>query len=93
MKRFSIAAVTLGALLLFPIMSQAQNDGETFEQYRQRMRKDYAGYKKQAEDDFAAYRKKVNDEYAEFLRTRWKEMDMLRGVPAPRDTVPPTVMV
>lgn len=92
MKRFSIAAVTLGALLLFPIMSQAQNDGETFEQYRQRMRKDYAGYKKQAEDDFAAYRKKVNDEYAEFLRTRWKEMDMLRGVPAPRDTVPPTVM-
>ena len=84
-----IAAAVLVSLLLSPLFVHAQNDKESFQQYRDRMRKEYSDYKKKSQEDFAAYRKKVNDEYAEFLKQQWTELATLKGIKPPEDTVPP----
>ena len=88
MKHYFRAAAIITWLLL-PISVMSQNDGESFKQYRQRMRQEYADYKKNAQEDFAAYRKKVNDEYAEFLKKRWRDIAVMKGENPPEDTIPP----
>lgn len=67
----------------------AQNDGETFEQYKKRMEKEMADYKQQKQNDFDAFRKKANEEFAAFMKQKWEEFQAFKGVTPPEEPKPP----
>lgn len=87
MKRFIIAIFCLAIMATTCV---AQNDGETFEEYKKRKQNEMAGYKQQRQQDFDDFRKKVNEEYAAFLKQRWEDFQAFRGVEPPAEPKPPT---
>ena len=75
--------------MLLLLTGFAQNDGETFEQYKQRMQKEMADYKKQKQDELDAFRKKANEEFAAFMKQKWEEFQAFKGVNPPEEPKPP----
>lgn len=75
---------------MLPLMTCfAQNDGETFEQYKKRMEKEMADYKQQKQDEFDAFRKKANEDFAAFMKQKWEEFQAFKGVNPPDEPKPP----
>lgn len=79
----------LAVSILWITPLRAQNDGETFEQYKQRKQKEMADYKQQKKTEFEDFRKKANEEYAAFLKQRWEELQAFKGIEPPVEPKPP----
>ena len=77
----------VSTLLMTPLC--AQNDGETFEQYKQRMQKEMADYKQRKKSELEDFRKKANEEYAAYLKQRWEELQAFKGIKPPVEPKPP----
>lgn len=63
MKKFVICV-----LLMFPLMTQAQDDNTSYQEYRNNLVRDYQ-----------EFRKGILDDYADFLAGIWYEYQMFRG--------------
>ena len=92
MKRILLAAAIFSILnFQFPI-SHAQNDGETYEQWKKRMQNDFAGYKRQQKEEYENFRQKANADYAAFLKKNWDQLHAQPAVEQPDPKpVPPVV--
>lgn len=74
---------------LLVMTGYAQNDGETFEQYKQRMQKEMADFKNQKQKELDDFRKKANEEFAAFMKQKWEELQAFKGVNPPEEPKPP----
>ena len=77
------------ALLLFPVMAQAQD----FESYKAKKLAEFAKYSKEKKEELDAYRQKLNEEYADYMRKRWSEFETYRAMPVPNRPEPPAPVV
>ncbi len=77
-------------LLVCSLTAGAQN--ESFEQYRDRKRKEFANYRETQRKKFAEYRRKRNEEFAEFVREKWSEFRPSPLIPKPKDDERPPVV-
>lgn len=70
--------------------AQAQS---TFEEFRNRIERDFSAFQKEKEEDFNAFREKINKEYALLLEKSWKEFEGMKGIPVPEEDkpVPPVI--
>ena len=91
-RRCLWAAAVLLPLLLLPMLASAQNDGETYEQFKKRMQQEYGNFKQQQKKDYEDFRKKANEDYANFVEKYWEELAAFKGqepkIPKP---LPPVV--
>lgn len=93
-RRCCYAAAVLVSLLLFPTIGHAQNDNESYQEWKKRVQGEYSDYKRQQKADYEDFRQKANAEYAEFLKRHWVEMRAFKGIAAPQPVpVPPVVIL
>ncbi len=89
MNTITKTAVVALPLLLLPLGVDAQNDRESFEAYKKRVRTEYNDYKQQKRDEYEVFRRKANEDYANFLKQRWEDLQAFEGKKAPKEPKPP----
>lgn len=67
--------------------------GQTFEEYRKRVRQEFETYRADEWRKFKEYRDKVNAEFAEYMRRPWKQRESEPAVPVPDLPKPPKPVV
>lgn len=91
-QKSRIAAAALLSLLLLPVMASAQNDNESYEDYKKRVQKEYIDFKEKQNEEYQNFRKKANEEYASFLKKYWEGYSAFKGEKPPViNPVPPIV--
>ena len=75
-----------------PTILYAQN-GESFEEYKNRKRTEFSGYVSRKRRDFDEYRRRRNAEFAEYVRKAWQQFEPQPVIPHPKDNPTPPVVI
>lgn len=75
--------------MLFIVPLKAQVGGESFEEYKNRIKKEMQHYTDSVRQNYDEFRRKANEDYARFMRERWEEFQSMKGVPVPDIPEPP----
>ena len=84
-----ILALVLACSALVVMHSQDKNNSKgKFDEFRERINKDFNDTKKRNDSTYRAFRDKINAQYAEFLKEIWVEAAPQPAIPEPKEDKP-----
>lgn len=87
MKKILALVLACSALVVMHSQDKDNSKGK-FDEFRERINKDFNDTKKRNDSTFRAFRDKINAQYAEFLKEIWVEAAPQPAIPEPKEDKP-----
>lgn len=82
----------IGLIILF-LSTFLSDFAQSFEEYQQRINKEFSDYANQKQQEFEEYRNRINAEFAAYMQEKWPDFEVNEPIPIPELPEPPEPVI